>query len=281
MRLRSLLFVPGDRPERMEKALASGADALILDLEDAVAPQAKAEARQHVVSFLHRPRDRGVQLLVRINPLDSGEAEADAQALAAVRPDAIMLPKAEGRRAIERALTLFAAQGQSFPLLPIAAETAMALFTLGEYPQLARHLYGLTWGAEDLAVAAGAASSRDEHGALADPLRIARALVLFAAQAAQVPALDTVFADFRDDTALAGHAAASARDGFGGMLAIHPAQIPIINTAFTPDANEVGRARRIIQAFDANPEKGALQLDGKMIDTPHLLRARSLLERAS
>ncbi|CCW18696.1 Citryl-CoA lyase [Sphingobium indicum BiD32] len=265
----------------MKKALTSGADALILDLEDSVAPDAKSAAREHVSAFLDRRRDHAVRLLVRINPLESGEAERDLKAVVGGRPDAIMLPKAQGQDSIMAASALLSALGGSMPLLPIAAETPPALFTLGDYAKLSVHLFGITWGAEDLAVSLGAARSRDTAGALGEPLRVARAMVLFAAQAAGVPAIDTVFPDFRNTAALSRYATTSAADGFSGMLAIHPAQIPLINAAFTPDETAIGRARAIVQAFGDNPGNGALQIDGKMVDIPHLKQAMALLERAS
>ncbi len=274
MRLRSLLFVPGDRPERIAKALSLGADALILDLEDAVAASAKDAARETIAAALARA-DRPVQLFVRINPLDAGMLDAD---LAAARgADAIVLPKAEGAasvRALDEAL------GGASPILPIATETPAAIFTLGSYVEVAARLVGLTWGAEDLPAAIGAAVSREEDGRYTPPYEMARALTLFAAHAAGVAAIDTVFPAFRDLDGLAAYAARAARDGFTGMMAIHPSQIPIINAAFTPSDAALTHARAVVAAFAASPGAGALQLDGKMIDAPHLKQARRIIAMA-
>ena len=271
-RLRSLLFVPGDRPDRMEKALGSGADALILDLEDAVTPAAKSAARESVAAFLRQ--ERRIALYVRVNPLDSGMIDADLAAVLAARPDGIVLPKAEGGaslRALDERLA------GNIAILPIATETAAAIFTLGSYGGVTRRLAGLTWGAEDLPAAIGAASAREADGSYTAPYQLARSLTLFGAHAAGVAAIETVYPDFRDLDGLAAYAGRGRRDGFTGMMAIHPSQVPIINAAFTPAAEEVARARRIVALFAANPDAGALSLDGRMIDAPHLRAAQRLL----
>jgi citrate lyase subunit beta/citryl-CoA lyase len=273
-RLRSLLFVPGDRPDRMEKALGLGADALILDLEDAVAPDAKPAAREAVATFLRR--ERTMPLYVRINPLDGGLTPADLAAILPAQPDGIVLPKAEGAATVE-ALVRF---DVAMPILPIATETPAAVFTLGSYAEVGNRLAGLTWGAEDLPAAIGAATSREADGSYTPPYQLARSLTLFGAHAAGVPAIETVYPDFRDSDGLAAYAARGRRDGFSGMMAIHPAQVPVINAAFTPSAEEVAQARRIVALFAANPGAGALSLDGRMLDAPHLKAARSLLARA-
>ncbi|MFS0737662.1 CoA ester lyase [Sphingomonas sp. 1P06PA] len=279
MRLRSLLFVPGDRPERMEKALGLGADALILDLEDAVAPAAKPAARQAVAAFLASDR-RGVEIFVRINPLDGGLAEPDLAAVLPGRPDGIVLPKAEGAPSIAALDALLAEGGAAgLPILPIATETPLAMFRLGDYPALGARLTGLTWGAEDLPAAIGAVSSRDADGMLTAPYQLARSLTLFAAAAAGVPPIETVFPAIRDLDGLAAYAARAARDGFTGMMAIHPAQIAPINAAFTPSETAIAQARAVIAAFAASPGAGALMLDGRMIDAPHLKQARALVAR--
>jgi len=277
MRLRSLLFVPGDRPDRMEKALGLGADALILDLEDAVAPTQKAAARAAVGARLDAAREHGVALFVRINPLDSEHLGADLALIAAHRPDGIVLPKAEGARSIR---TLVEHLPDAPSILPVATETAAAVFQLGSFDEVGNRLCGLTWGAEDLPAAIGAATSRDEQGMLLPPYEMVRALALFAAHAAGVPAIETVYPDFRNEAGMIAYAARAARDGFTGMMAIHPSQVAIINVAFAPTAEQIAHARAVVAAFDANPEVGALQLDGKMIDAPHLKQARSLLARA-
>lgn len=273
MRLRSLLFVPGDRPERFPKAAASGADAVILDLEDSVSAANKAVAREAIAAWLSEPRT--ISAFVRINPLDSGLAQADVDAVLSAGPDGIMLPKAEGADSIEHLMTMMA--DQAVPILPIACETAAAVFTLGTYRAVSRHLAGLTWGAEDLPAAIGAATSREADGSYTDPYRMVRSLTLFGAHAAGVVAIETVFPNIKDLDALAAYAARGRRDGFTGMMAIHPAQVPIINTAFAPSEADIAHARAVVAAFEANPGAGALQLDGKMIDAPHLKQAMAVL----
>lgn len=275
--MRSLLFVPGDRPERFEKAAATGADALILDLEDAVALPAKSAARAAVRSYL-RDAKRGPGLFVRINPLGSEHAHEDLNALLDARPDGIVLPKAEGRASVE-ALAALLGPGNSVQILPIATETPAAIFQLGSYIDVAERLAGVTWGAEDLPSSIGAATSREEDGRYTAPYELARSLTLFAAHAAGVPAIETVFPAFRDLDGLVRYAARAARDGFTAMMAIHPTQVAVINAAFTPSESDIAHARRIIAAFEANPGSGALQLDGAMIDAPHLKLARSILNR--
>lgn len=274
MRLRSLLFVPGDRPERFAKAAASGADAVILDLEDSVAASAKAAAREAVARFLSEPAP--VVRFVRINPLDGVSLAAD---LAAARgADGVMLPKAEGAADIER---LVAAMGaEAVPILPVATETPLAVFGLGGYRAIAGHLAGLTWGAEDLPAAIGASAAREADGRYTPPYEMVRTLALMGAHAAGVAAIETVYPAIKDEGGLAAYAARGARDGFTGMMAIHPAQVATINAAFSPSAAAVAAAQAIVDAFAANPGAGALQLDGRMIDAPHLKQARALLARA-
>lgn len=280
MRLRSLLFVPGDRPERMEKALTLRADALILDLEDAVAASAKAAAREAVAAFLARPR-AGVSLFVRINPLDGILARDDLAAVLPSRPDGVVLPKAEGAASVEALGMLLDQHGRpSLPVLPIATETPAAIFQLGSYAAMADRLCGLTWGAEDLPAAIGAATSREDDGSYTPPYEMARSLTLFAAHAAGVPAVETVYPDFRDLDGLGRYAARAARDGFAGMMAIHPSQVSVINQAFTPSPDAIAHARAVVEAFEQNPGAGALQLDGRMIDAPHLKQAQRLVARA-
>lgn len=281
MKLRSLLFVPGDRPDRMEKALTVGADALILDLEDAVSLENKDSAREHVANFLSASREHGVHLLVRINPLDSGFSQADLSAVLGASPDAIMLPKADGAEAVNQTISLMAEVSRSVPILPLTVETPDALFTLNEYRTVQENLSGLTWGAEDLSASLGTKGSRDDEGLLREPLKLARSLIVFAARAAGVPAIETVFADFKNEEGLKVAAHLAALDGFSGMMAIHPAQVPIINDAFTPTAEEIAHARLVIEAFEKNPGQGAQQIKGKMIDAAHLKLAQSLIERSS
>lgn len=273
--LRSLLFVPGDRPDRMEKALGSGADALILDLEDAVVPAAKPRAREAIAAFLRR--DRGLILYVRINSLDSGLADADLAAVLPARPDGIVLPKAEGGHSLS---ALDAQLDGAIQILPIATETPKAIFSMGSYAGITERLVGLTWGAEDLPAAIGAVTSRETDGSYTPPYQLARSLTLFAAHAAGVAAIETVYPDFRDLEGLGAYASRGARDGFTGMMAIHPQQVAVINAAFTPSNVQVDHARRVVGLFAANPGAGALSLDGKMVDAPHLKAAQALLARA-
>jgi citrate lyase subunit beta/citryl-CoA lyase len=310
MKLRSLLFVPGDRPERMEKALGLGADALILDLEDSVAPANKPAARKEIADFLERalshrervdsPEASGVRatdhphpsaasrlppspdgrgrpyLFVRINPLDTADFVEDLVGVLASKPDGLVLPKAEGAKSVRKL-----ADRSGVPILPIATETPAAVFRLGEYAEVASELCGLTWGAEDLPAAIGASASRDDGGAYLPPYQMVRALTLFGAAAAGVNPIETVYPNIRDLEGLQRVAEAAARDGFTGMMAIHPSQVPVINAAFTPSPEQVSHAEAVVTAFEANPGAGALQLDGKMIDAPHLKQARRILERAN
>ena len=273
MRLRSLLFVPGDRPDRMIKAIGSGADALILDLEDSVALERKAEARDAVVEFLHG--ERPIPVMVRINAVGSPYANDDLVALREAHADAIMLPKAEGAASIH-ALSSWT----GLPILPIATETPAAIFVLGSYAEVRDRLLGLTWGAEDLPAAIGATAAREADGRYTPPIETVRALALFAAHAAGIPAIETVYPDFRDLDGLEAYAARGARDGFSGMMAIHPDQVPVINRVFTPTQAEIVAARAIVDAFAANPHSGVLAVDGKMVDAPHLIQARRVLDRA-
>ena len=278
MRLRSLLFVPGDRPDRMEKALGAGADALILDLEDAVAPAAKAGARKIVAEFLDAHGQ--ARIWVRVNPLDSAEQDRDLAAILHAHPDGIVLPKAEGGASVAELARRLAERGNATArILAIATETPAAIFALGSYGG-AKRLAGLTWGAEDLPAAIGAATSREQDGRYTPPYELARSLCLFGAAAAGVAPIETVYPAFRDLDGLAAYAARARRDGFTGMMAIHPKQVPVINAAFTPSADEVAHAKAVVAAFEAHPEAGTLSLDGRMIDRPHLVQARRILAAA-
>jgi len=278
MRLRSLLFVPGDRPERFAKAAASGADALILDLEDSVAAAAKPAAREAVERGDIPGAQRGI---VRVNPLDTALCAGDIAALHGLAPDAIVLPKAEGAASVRDLAQRLAAASIAAPILPIATETPAAIFALGSYAAAEVALAGITWGAEDLPAAIGAATSREDDGRYTPPYELARSLTLFAAHAAGVAAIDTVYPTFRDLDGLTAYARRAARDGFTGMMAIHPTQVAAINAAFTPTAEQVEAARRILAAFAAAPDAGALQVDGRMVDAPHRKQAQRLLDRAA
>ncbi len=283
VKLRSLLFVPGDRPERFAKAAVTGADAIIIDLEDSVAPENKAKARDAAAEWLSG--DRPVCTFIRVNPEDSQLTQDDLNAVLPYLPDAIVLPKAEGARSVNwlRSLAAGAADapaGDAPLILPIATETPAAIFELGSLRDVSGHLIGVSWGAEDLPAAVGAATSREADGRYTPPYELARSLTLFAAHAAGAAAIDTVFPAFKDEAGLTAYAARAARDGFAGMLAIHPAQVAIINAAFTPTEAQIVHARAVADAFAANPGSGVLQVGGKMVDAPHLKAALALLARA-
>ena len=287
--MRSLLFVPADAAKKLDKAMASGADAVIVDLEDSIAPERKSQARDLAAAFVReaaklaqRPR-----LLVRINGLQTGLSDADLDAVVAAQPDAIMLPKAEGGAAIIHADAKLAAReaiaglpAGHVKIVALATETAQALFLAGTYRGASARLTGLTWGAEDLSAELGAEANRDADGRFLDPYRLARALCLAAAAAAEVQAIDTVYVDFRNDAGLRRECEEGRRDGFTGKLAIHPGQVAVINEVFTPTAASVARAKAIVAAFAAQPGAGAVGIDGKMFDRPHLVIAHRLLARA-
>jgi len=277
MRLVSMLFVPGDRPERMEKALGSGADALILDLEDSVSAAHKAMAREAIAAFLDRPRT-SVKLFVRINPLQGDMARDDIATVLPHRPDGICLPKAEGLASIRELEGLIGEV--ECAIFPLVTETPLAMFRLGEYAGASDRICGLTWGAEDLPAAIGATQARLPDGTFTPPIELARSLTLFAAHAAGVEAIETITPNFKDLDALQRYAERAAADGFTGMMAIHPAQVPVINAAFTPTPEAVARARQIVDAFASSPDAGVLSIDGEMIDAPHLKQAQRVLARA-
>jgi citrate lyase subunit beta / citryl-CoA lyase len=280
MRLRSLLFVPGDRPERMDKALGAGADALILDLEDSVVQSRKAAARSAVAEFLLRTA-AVMPRFVRINPLNSGLADADLEAVMAARPDGLVLPKSTGAESIRDLDRRLAPFGKDLPpLLPIATETPQALFGLGEYAAIAPRLAALTWGVEDLSAAVGADTARESDETFTEPYRLVRSMALFAAAAANVAPIETVFPAFKNLSGLAQYARRGMRDGFAGMLAIHPTQVAVINAAFTPSPESLEHARAVVALFEANPGAGALSFKGAMLDAPHLKQALRLLRRA-
>jgi citrate lyase subunit beta/citryl-CoA lyase len=279
---RSWLFVPGDAAAKIAKAAASGADALILDLEDSVAPTRKPEARMMTIAAL-RQRAPNLEYWVRMNPLGGPFAKDDLAAISASAPDGIVLPKSEsGKDVLALADLLTAIEADSgwpqerIKILPIATETPRSVFNLGSYGDCGPRLAGLSWGAEDLPAAVGATASRNEDGGLSDLCRMARALCVAGAAAADVPAIETVYPDFRDLSGLRKYAAQGRRDGFAGMLAIHPAQLPIINEAMTPSAAEIAHAEQIIELFAAHPEAGVIALNGKMLDLPHLKHARRI-----
>lgn len=287
MRLRSLLFVPGDSERKFARACHSGADVLILDLEDAVAPTMKDAARALVAGWLGQAGEVGPKLLVRVNPLDTGLIEADLAAV--VRPGlaGILVPKANGAHDVATIAALIdpleAAAGLapgSVRIMVVATETPAAMFALGSYAPPHPRLIGLTWGAEDLAAAIGATANKEPDGAWTEPYRIARSLCLFAAAAAGVAPIDTLYADFRDGAGLEADCHRARRDGFTGRIAIHPDQVEPINRCFTPSDQDVAEARRIVAAFSARPDLGTIGIDGKMVDLPHLKAAQKTLAAA-
>jgi citrate lyase subunit beta/citryl-CoA lyase len=286
--MRSLLFVPANGGSKLDKAFASGADAVIIDLEDSIAPEQKDVARKNAAAFLTgavaqtaRPR-----LLVRVNSLATGLTDADLDAVVPARPDAIMLPKAEGGAALIQADTKLTAREAisgiadgHIKILAQAIESAAGIFQIGTFRAASPRLIGMTWGPEDLSAELGAESNRDSDGRLTQPYRLARSLCLFGAAAAAVPAIETIHTDFRNLDALRRDTEEARRDGFTGRLAIHPAQVAVINEVFTPTADALAQARAIVQAFAASPGAGAIAIDGKMYDRPHLVRAQQLLAR--
>ena len=282
---RSFLFVPGDSERKLENAAASNADALIIDLEDSVAESERPRARKTAREFVSSHGDR--VLWVRINPLDTEDALADLRELMPAGPAGIVLPKPQSARdafQLAKLLDVFEQesdlqQGQTL-IMPIATEQPAALFHMHEYADATPRLAGLTWGAEDLSAAVGATGNRDDAGNWLPPYELARSLCLFAASAAGVAAIDTVYTDYKDSQGLARYASNARRDGFSGMLAIHPDQVDPINDAFRPSGEEIDRAKRIIELFADNPEAGTLGMDGEMIDRPHWLKAKRILDIA-
>jgi citrate lyase subunit beta / citryl-CoA lyase len=287
--MRSLLFVPADSAKKLDKGMASGADALVIDLEDSIAPDNKARARDSAAAFLKAAGAAAARpyLVVRVNSLQTGLTDADLDAVVPARPDAIMLPKAEGGAFVVHADAKLAVREAESDLpdghikiIALATETASALFLAGTYAGASPRLSALTWGAEDLSADLGAEANRDAHGDYLDPYRLARALCLAGAAAARVPPIDTVYVDFRNDNGLRRECEAARRDGFTAKMAIHPAQVPIINELFTPTPEAIAQAKAVVNAFAANPDAGTVGIDGVMYDQPHLTRAKRLLQRA-
>jgi citrate lyase subunit beta / citryl-CoA lyase len=285
---RSFLFVPGDSPRKQAKAAASEAHALMLDLEDSVADANLGDARRTVRAFLESQRDRTRQQeWVRINALDSGKALEDLAAIVAGAPDGVLLPKCSGGHEVTRLdhyLTALECREGVTPgsirIMVVATETPASMFEMGTYRNSSARLCGLTWGAEDLATAIGASSNRDDDGAHALTYRFARSLCLLGAKAAGVAAYDTMLPNFRDSQGLADELRRARREGFDGKFAIHPDQVDAINTGFRPDDGEIAHARAIVAAFRAAAGAGAVQVNGVMVDRPHLTQALRLLEAA-
>ncbi|HZP78684.1 MAG TPA: CoA ester lyase [Pseudolabrys sp.] len=286
--MRSFLFIPGDSPKKLDKGMGSGADALMLDLEDSIAPPRKDEARHIALDFLkgHSALKERPRLFVRVNGFETGLTDADLDVIVAGRPDAILLPKAEGGAALAHLDAKLTAREAihglpegAIDIYALATETAKALFLCGTFAGSSKRLKGLTWGAEDLSAELGADANRDAAGNFLDPYRLARSLSLAAAAAAQVQAIDTVYVDFRNDAGLRRECEDARRDGFTGKMAIHPAQVAIINDVFTPSAEQIAQAQAILNAFAAQPDSGTIGIGGKMYDRPHLAKAKALLAR--
>ena len=283
MILRSFLFVPADSEKKLAKARTSPADALILDLEDSVAPENRARARGLMREFLQAGHRQS--LWVRINAVGSGDYRADLAEAAASSPAGLVVPKPDSPdvlRTLDRDLTELEMtnglpQG-GIKVIPVATETPAAVLGLMDYRTPPPRLAALTWGAEDLSAALGAATNREPDGDFVFTYKVVRSLALIAAKAAGVAAVETLHADFRDAAGLERVARTARRDGFSGMLAIHPDQVGIINAAFAPSAGDVAQARRVIAAFAGGA--GVASLDGRMLDKPHLMQAQNVLALA-
>ena len=287
MTVRSFLFVPGDSEKKLAKSAGSGADALILDLEDSVAPARKVVARSMVAEHLQAAARPGrSELWVRINPLSEGGLD-DLVKIVRAAPDGLVVPKVDHPSDLERLSTMLDVlerrDGVQKPirLLPVATETPLAPFALGEYAMAnLPRLYGMTWGAEDLSTALGASTNRAGDGDWAFTYKMVRSHCLIAAKACGVAAIETLYADFSDEAGLLADCKAAMREGFVGRIAIHPAQVAAINAAFSPSDADIAHARRVIEAFEAAPGIGVVGLDGKMLDIPHLKQARQVVARA-
>ena len=283
---RSWLFAPGDSEKKMTKAMEGSADIVLIDLEDAVAPDQKAAARPMVHDFIKANPAQRHRLWVRINPFDGPHTLADLAAIMPAAPGGIMLPKVYGRAEVEKLdhclSALEVAHGLeegSTPVIVLITETAEAMFHTGDYKGAPR-VVALTWGAEDLADSIGASSNKNADGSYRFTYELARSLTVLGAATAGVTAIETISADFRDLDALKTRAESVRKDGFRGMMAIHPAQVEVINTAFTPTAEEIAEAQEIVDIFAANPGVGAIGFKGGMLDRPYLARAERLLRQA-
>jgi citrate lyase subunit beta/citryl-CoA lyase len=292
--MRSLLFVPADGGSKLQKALGCGADAVIVDLEDSIAPDRKAPARASAAAFVQETVNEAAMsqavrpfICVRVNGLGTGLIDDDLDAIVPARPDAIMLPKAEGGAATLHADAKLAAREAihglpdgHIKIVAMAIESATGLFLANTFQHRSARLIGLSWGPEDLAAELGAETNRDTDGRYTSPYRLARTLCLMAAASAQVPAIETIYMDYRNPDGLRRDSETARRDGFTGRLAIHPQQVSIINEVFTPSADALAEAQAIVAAFAANPGAGAIGVDGVMYDRPHLMRAQRLIARA-
>ena len=286
--MRSLLFVPGDSEKKLEKGFSSQSDAVIVDLEDSVALANKENARHVAAGFLAAlPKTARPAVYVRVNDLSSGLTDADLAALVPARPAGIMLPKSTGGADIQQlSAKLRVREAENglpdggVSIIAIATETAASLFSGSTYAGTSARLAGLAWGAEDLSAAIGARAARDAQGRYTDVFRLARTVTLLAAASAEAAAIDTVYPDFRDLAGLEEECLEAERDGFTAKMAIHPAQVPVINAAFTPTREAVEQSAAIVAAFQAAGDPGVVGIDGKMYDRPHLRLAERLLARA-
>jgi citrate lyase subunit beta/citryl-CoA lyase len=285
--VRSLLFVPGDDAAKLKKACASAADALIIDLEDSVAPDQKRNARETTAAFLAGDLADTPTLYLRVNEFASGELEADLHVALSDKIAGVALPKARSGDDVRQLSKLLDGAEAKLGLhlggigiFPIATETPQSVLAIQSYADCGDRLLALTWGAEDLAAAIGATTNRQADGSYTPPFELARSLCLFAAAAAGVQAIDTVYTDFSNPEGLRAESERAVRDGFSSKMAIHPVQIDVINEVFTPSGEEVSRARAIVEAFEAAPGAGVLAIDGRMIDRPHLRQAENILTRA-
>ncbi|MEN7343101.1 MAG: CoA ester lyase [Pseudomonadota bacterium] len=284
---RSWLFVPGDSERKINKAIASDADKVIIDLEDAVASSNRDVARRLVRELLSQSEIADKRLCIRINPLDSNEAHRDLAALDGALPAAIMLPKirsdadlVDGDQRIRDLERRNNVTEDSVDVVALVTETPSMTATLPTMQPPPARVRALTWGGEDLSAALGASANKDEDGRWLPIYEYARTQCLLAAKRFGLLAIDTLFSDFRDTVGLEAHAGAALRDGFDGILAIHPAQLEPIHTAYTPDHETLRWAQSVIRAFDASPDAGVVQLNGKMLDQPHLVQAKKILDRS-
>jgi citrate lyase subunit beta/citryl-CoA lyase len=286
--MRSFLFVPADGGKKLHKALGCGADAVIVDLEDSIAPDRKVQARASAAAFVKEAASQAARpfICVRVNGLATGLIDADLEAIVPARPDAIMLPKAEGGSAVVHADAKLGAHEAinglpdgHIKIVAMAIESAAGFFLAGTFRRQSARLIGLSWGAEDLAAELGAETNRDREGSYTSPYRLARTLCLMAAASAEIPAIETIYMDYRNTEGLRLDTEDARRDGFAGRLAIHPLQVPIINAVFTPRADEVAWAERIVAAFEAAGGAPTRLPDGEFIDLPVAKRARQILAR--
>jgi len=286
--MRSLLFVPGDSEKKLAKGLETGADVLLLDLEDSVGADSKSAARSITSSFIRENQAAaGPLLYVRVNDFTTGLTDDDLAAVMPARPAGIMLPKAIGTKDVQRLsakLRVHEAENGiedgATRIIALIAETAAGVLEASNFKEALPRLAGVTWGAEDLSADLGARTPRDGDGRYTDVFRLARTLTILAAATTQAAAIDTVFVNFRDMDALRAECVEAERDGFTAKMAIHPAQVPVINEVFTPSADSVAHSRAVIEAFAAAGNPGVIGIDGHMYDRPHLRRAERILARA-